>query len=257
MNNFAILMCVVAAIAFASGTDYCSDSLCSAGVTHIACGNSGNFADTCPDDAALVNIDDNLKNVIVSTHNEKRNFIAGGGESKLSPACRMATMEWDDELAAIAAFNVKQCAMAHDKCRNSDTFHYSGQNLAWMGFFGQANDASMLQQAVNMWYGEVADSKMEYINSYPNNYNGPTIGHFTVMVADRNIRVGCAASTYSVTDQPYKAYLVACNYATTNMINFPIYTSCDKAASSCTTGVNEDYPNLCSSSEVYEVNKWF
>lgn len=75
------------------------------------------------------------------------------------------------------------------------------------------------------------------------------------MMADRNIRLGCAASTYS--QQPYQAYLVACNYATTNMINFPIYKSCNKAGTSCTTGTNPKYPNLCSASEKYDVNKWF
>lgn len=71
------------------------------------------------------------------------------------------------------------------------------------------------------------------------------------MMADRNIRVGCAAATYG------NAFLIACNYATTNMVGFPIYTSCSSAGSSCTTGPNPQYPNLCSASEVYDVNKWY
>ena len=77
------------------------------------------------------------------------------------------------------------------------------------------------------------------------------------MMADRNIRVGCAAATYTEPGASYNAYLVACNYATTNMVNFPIYASCDTAGSSCTTGTNPTYPNLCSASEVYTVNEWF
>lgn len=83
------------------------------------------------------------------------------------------------------------------------------------------------------------------------------IGHFTVMMADRNIRVGCAGATYTNDGERYLSYLVACNYATTNMINFPIYESCSRAAASCTTGTNPKYPNLCSASEQYAVNKWF
>ncbi|XP_023302453.2 antigen 5 like allergen Cul n 1-like [Lucilia cuprina] len=257
MNNILVFFYFSAIIAVASATDYCSSSICSKGVKHIACDNNGKFDASCSADAKMVTITDSLKKLLVDAHNVKRNFIARGGDSKHSPACRMSTMQWDDELAAVAAFNVKQCKMAHDKCRNTDAFKYSGQNLAWMGYYGIPNDAQKLTQAVDMWYSEVKDSKQTYIDSYPNGYSGPAIGHFTVMMADRNIRVGCAASTYSPAGQPYKAYLVACNYATTNMINFPIYASCKKAGQSCTTGSNPNYPNLCSLSEQYTVNKWF
>ncbi|XP_037818682.1 antigen 5 like allergen Cul n 1-like [Lucilia sericata] len=252
MNRFVALLCMVAAV---SATDYCSNSICNNGARHIACGHSGQFAPSCPADAEMVTIDDNLKQVLVDAHNEKRNFIAGGGDARHSPACRMATMEWDDELAAIAALNVKQCQMNHDRCRNTDAFKYAGQNLAWMGFFGDVDHAEKLKESVEMWYSEVKDSQQAYIDSYPNGYSGPAIGHFTVMMADRNIRVGCAASMY--TEGGFKNYLVACNYATTNMINFPIYASCQKAGTSCTTGTNPQYPNLCSVSEEYAVNKWF
>lgn len=77
------------------------------------------------------------------------------------------------------------------------------------------------------------------------------------MMADRNTRVGCAAASYSENSVPYKIYLVACNYATTNMINFPIYASCFNAAEKCLTGTNPVYSSLCSTAETYDVNKWF
>lgn len=82
------------------------------------------------------------------------------------------------------------------------------------------------------------------------------IGHFTVMMADRNIRVGCAAATYSPDEGELHIYLVACNYATTNVIRRPIYLKCIAVASSCISGTNLQYPNLCSKSESYDVNKW-
>lgn len=131
------------------------------------------YASSCPSDAAIVNIDASLKATIVDIHNAKRNLIAGGSDANHDPACRMATIQWDDELASIAAYNVKQCAMVHDKCRNTDTFRYSGQNLAWMGYFGTPNNVAMMTQALDMWYSEVENSKMEYIKSYPSNYQGP------------------------------------------------------------------------------------
>ncbi|XP_065365201.1 antigen 5 like allergen Cul n 1-like [Calliphora vicina] len=256
MNNFSVFLCFVVIIAAVCATDYCSNSICDKGVKHIACGN-GKFDASCPADAKMVNINDSLKKILVDAHNAKRNFIAGGGDSKLSPACRMATMQWDDELAAVAAFNVKQCKMQHDKCRNTDAFKFSGQNLAYISFYDTANDTEKMHQFVDIWFSEVQNTKQSYIDSYPNDYTGPMIGHFTVMVADRNIRVGCAASNFAVAGQDYKLYLIACNYATTNVLNFPLYASCQKAGTSCTTGTNPKYPNLCSASEHYDVNKWF
>lgn len=257
LSLFIFIASSIAGAVYGQNTDYCSADICRAGITHIACRHTGQFSSACPSSARMVNLDDKLKKAIVNAHNTKRNLIAGGGDERHDPACRMATMQWDEELAKIAAYNVRQCKMAHDKCRNTNKFKYSGQNLAWMGFMGSTKDVDMLTKAVNMWYDEVKDSRMEYINKYPKSYSGPAIGHFTVMVADRNIRVGCAAATYPEPGQPYNAYLVACNYATTNMMDHPIYASCPKATTGCTTGPNKNFPNLCSPNEKYDVNKWF
>ena len=79
------------------------------------------------------------------------------------------------------------------------------------------------------------------------------IGHFTAMVNDANIRVGCGAATYS--QGGFTNYLVACNYARTNVVNYPVYASCSNPASKCTTGTNPKYRNLCSVKEKYDVNR--
>ncbi|XP_065365390.1 antigen 5 like allergen Cul n 1-like [Calliphora vicina] len=259
MKPFSIFVCLVAFIVSSNATDYCSKSICNyvKGVTHIACGNNGKFSQNCEPDAAMVTVTESMKQLLIEGHNEKRNIVAGGGVSHLKPACRMATMQWDDELASVAAYNVKQCKMQHDKCRNTDKFQYSGQNLAVMGFYGEVNNTARITQSIGLWFEEEKYTKQAFIDKYPKNYSGPQIGHFTVMMADRNIRLGCAISTYSVADKPYTSYLLACNYATTNMINFPIYATCDKPATFCKTGTNPKYPNLCSNAESYNVNKWF
>lgn len=122
----------------------------------------------------MLPINNDMKKLLVDEHNAKRNFIAGGGDSKHKPACRMATIEWDDELASLAALNVKQCKMSHDACHNTDAFKSSGQNLAWMGYYGTVPSMTdILKKSVEMWYNEVKDSKQEYIDSYPSGYNGP------------------------------------------------------------------------------------
>lgn len=74
------------------------------------------------------------------------------------------------------------------------------------------------------------------------------------MMFEKNTRVGCAASRYN--QNGWNTVLVACNYATTNMIGSKIYSSCGAPAQSCSTGTNGEFSNLCSTSEWYDVNKW-
>uniref|UniRef100_A0A1I8PS81 Venom allergen-1 n=1 Tax=Stomoxys calcitrans TaxID=35570 RepID=A0A1I8PS81_STOCA len=257
MNSLRFSIFVALCIGYITATNYCSSTICPKGTTHIACRHNGKFASTCPKDAAMVSLTAAMQNIIVNRHNAKRNLVAGGTVANHKAACRMATMKWNQELANIAALNVRQCKMSHDSCRNTDAFKYSGQNLAWMSYSGTVNTNSMLENLVDLWYSEVKNSKMSNINSFPVTYdNKKEIGHFTVMVADRNVAVGCAASTYTPTGSKQKHFLLACNYATTNVLKKPIYASCVKAATSCKKGKNAKYPNLCAASEVFDVNKW-
>uniref|UniRef100_A0A1I8NBD2 Venom allergen-1 n=1 Tax=Musca domestica TaxID=7370 RepID=A0A1I8NBD2_MUSDO len=252
MKSTTSILLLACLIGFAVAEDYCNKDLCWYG-THVACGHNGQFARTCPKDAALVKIDQTLKDRIVADFNKKRNFIAGGGDSNHSPACRMATMEWDDELAKLAELNVKQCEMEHDDCHNTQSFPVSGQNLAWMTYFGTPHIPSLIDGSIQMWYDELKDSSMKYIRSYHQHEENAVIGHFTVNVADRNYRLGCAASTYTETGKDYSSFLFACNFAFTNVLDQPIYTDCARPAKDCATGVNPKYPNLCSTSEKYKV----
>ncbi|KAM7350298.1 antigen 5 like allergen Cul n 1-like [Cochliomyia hominivorax] len=248
MNTFLAVFCFVALAASVTATDYCK--LNCDDRTHIGCKNNGKFSSECPKDAEIRDMTDSLKKLILDEHNEKRNTIAGGEYDKLKPACRMGTMEWDDELAKLAELNVLQCKMKHDKCHNTNDFKYSGQNLGVSGYNGDVNDSASIKKFIQLWYDEKKDVKQSIINKYPKGYKGPKIGHFTVMMADRNIRVGCAASIYN------KTYLFACNYASTNMVGYAIYKSCDKPAADCKSGTNSSYKNLCSTSESYNINKF-
>lgn len=85
--------------------------------------------------------------------------------------------------------------------------------------------------------------------------------HFAIIMSDRNVRVGCAASSYSEYAKKLgitlNTTLLACNYASTNMVEFPIYdTNCTAAAVRCNTGFNEKYLNLCSEREDFNINHW-
>ncbi|XP_013097886.1 antigen 5 like allergen Cul n 1 [Stomoxys calcitrans] len=253
METFKGFLFTAFVIALAHTEDYCDKKLCPVG-THIGCRHDGKFSPSCPKDVSLVKIDKSLKDYIVNGFNEKRNFIAGGGNHIHKSACRMATMQWDYELAKLAELNVRQCEMKQEACHNTMAYPMSGQNLAWKTYSNEPDYPALVESVVQMWYDEVNHSKMEYIEKYPDHDTGAVIAHFTAMVADRNFRLGCAASTYSMAGETYMAFLMACNFAFTNKIGEPIYTDCTTPAEKCTTGKNPKYPNLCSISEEYDVS---
>ncbi|XP_075155553.1 antigen 5 like allergen Cul n 1-like [Haematobia irritans] len=253
MKTLAGFLLVTFVIALVNTEDYCDKKLCPVG-THIGCRHNGKFSESCPEDAALVKLDKYLKELIVNEFNEKRNFIAGGGNHMHKPACHMATMQWDHELAKLAELNVRQCEMKQEACHNTKAYPTSGQNLAWKTYTNEPDYPALLKSALELWYDEVNHSKMDYIQKYPDHDTGAVIAHFTAMVTDRNIRVGCAASTYTPTGESFTAFLMACNFAFTNKIGEPVYTDCTTPGEKCVTGKNPKYPNLCSISEEYDVD---
>lgn len=82
-------------------------------------------------------------------------------------------------------------------------------------------------------------------------YNRPSIGHFTQVVQDDSIAVGCAIARWTKKQgrkiEQY-AYFV-CNYAMGNIDDQPIYTQ-GFTASQCNTGTNMKYSGLCSEKEI-------
>ncbi|XP_017850490.1 antigen 5 like allergen Cul n 1-like [Drosophila busckii] len=236
-----------------SATDYCAKK-CFNGHgydEHIGCNNKGAWASYCPSDKQLLPLTSVQKAAIVDRHNQHRNFIAGGGASHLSGACRMATMRWNDELAYLASLNVRSCQMKHDKCRKTDDFELAGQSLYTMCRSGSFNDTLELITAVDACYGEVKHVKQSHIDAFKEIAGPPFIARFAALVADRNIAVGCAVSTFSWGNM-FKTFLMACNYATSILPEHKVYNSCAKPASKCSTGVNPSYKFLCNSNE--EIN---
>jgi Cysteine-rich secretory protein family len=90
---------------------------------------------------------------------------------------------------------------------------------------------------------------MKDINKYASNKR--KIGHFTAMVTDRSTQIGCAISTFK--GPKGNKYLLACNYASTNLLGCPVYNA-GKAASSCSGGTDSSFPGLCKSTEKIDPN---
>ena len=73
MIKMITILFLIGLISGQNSSKYCN--LC---VNHIACGNSGNFASTCPADRKLVVLSESDMNNILKAHNSLRNKIASG-----------------------------------------------------------------------------------------------------------------------------------------------------------------------------------
>jgi hypothetical protein len=75
------------------------------------------------------------------------------------------------------------------------------------------------------------------------------------MATERNTQVGCGISTFRTTSGSwtFNTYLLACNYAATNMIGWPVYKTGAKA-SGCVGGADFLHTGLCKVSENIDPN---
>lgn len=142
--------------------------------------------------------------------------------------------------------------MAHDECRATQRFLYAGQNLCYRSSSDNFEEISQAVEAcIQMWYNEKKSTTQQNIDVCCDTENQQT-GHFTTMVHERQKGIGCAASRF--TNDGAHITLIACNYAFTNMLQLPVYTS-GPPASGCTSGNNPEFSALCSVKENYEINK--
>lgn len=142
--------------------------------------------------------------------------------------------------------------MAHDQCRNTDQFHWAGQNLGIYYTTARTIDTSTVSQyLINEWFNEyryATQNDVDVISRRATNL--PQIGHFTEFVQDKSARVGCAISAFEVNSngRDWVALLLACNYSYTNVIGTPAYRK-GVPCSQCTAGCSAVYPGLCNPQE--------
>ncbi|XP_058452432.1 venom allergen 3 homolog [Malaya genurostris] len=254
--KFFVAVVLLALVKSSLQVDYCKSSLCPAGVTHIACNGLTTLSSSCGTGAQEVVLDSTKQALILDLHNQLRSKIATGKQNYSTTfypeAARMGTMVWSSELASIAAANARKCVFGHDSCRNTATLKAVGQNIASKSYYGMTiSDNDLLTGFVGAWYSEVTYANKDIIGSYPSNYQGPAIGHFTQIVSDRATQIGCSLVSYI--KSPWINKYFVCNYAITNIVGQPVYQA-GKKCSKCTTGCNSKYDGLCSPSEVINSN---
>uniref|UniRef100_A0A1Y9H2P8 Venom allergen-1 n=1 Tax=Anopheles dirus TaxID=7168 RepID=A0A1Y9H2P8_9DIPT len=242
-------LCVVSGIQ--AQTDYCAKSYCTNTYPNVGCNPPaapGGVGCTGKS-PAVVTFTSGQQTLILSEHNTRRSQLALGNLKPFTSAKRMPTLTWDTELAKQAGNNARSCVFAHDKCRNTPVYSWSGQNLAMSQFYGMTKTIEvLLQEGISGWWSEYNVTTQAQLNSYPNNYVGPAIGHFTQMASDQSNKVGCAMQYWL--DGSFKTYYLVCNYGVTNVIGTPVYKS-GTVASGCTTGRNPvaEFNGLCSTAE--------
>lgn len=157
-------------------SSYCDPELCKTfnghsfeQTSHVACGNNGSFAGRCQS-PELMQMTDRRKNLILDLHNTVRNRVAKGSLKGYKQAESMNMLKWDSELEYLAGLNVATCRFAHDSCRNTPRFPFSGQNI---GTIWQSNNfqsyTKRIKYVVGDWFQEYKDADQSFIDSYHKN----------------------------------------------------------------------------------------
>ncbi|XP_030388436.1 uncharacterized protein LOC115634698 [Scaptodrosophila lebanonensis] len=261
------------------GFDYCDPVLCPGPEKHIACNNFGELAESCSPDAHIVRITPARRDMILNELNDYRDRIARGDLMGFSPATRMATLQWDQELASFAELNVKRCSLVNDHCRNSEQFRNVAQVVAEGGWQGAPNQQAgsqpveyhsedeVIKATLEQMFAEYKECSMRDIIAYSPPINrilhlriSKCIAYFTQLVRDSTTHVGCGilrqtrntstsaagnAGQWVLSTHQY----MTCNFVRGNDVNMPVYQSGDRPATECRTGRNPAFINLCSVNE--------
>ncbi|XP_055716996.1 venom allergen 5-like [Phlebotomus papatasi] len=225
-----LLILAVVAVSI-QAEDYCAiQSQSCRGREHIACEPNSFKTPSDVRNIQVVQMTDDIRNSLVSGHNAYRSKTAKGEEPKIPSASKMEKMFWDDELEYVAHQHVKHGSFAHDQCRATADYPYSGQNLA-VGYSSvpYSDVAAVIRSHVDMWYNKemaiVRDQMPSCIDSFTQSPNCLSAGHYTVMISQTNDHVGCGAVTFekNMSGRWWYAVMTTCNYAYTNMGNEKLY----------------------------------
>lgn len=244
---FLVLALACSSIVGQSQIDWCQvkQQYCGSSY-HIAC-MPNNFPTQTNDclNVQLVLMNATLKNQILNTHNAYRQEIASGSNPKFPQAKKLAVIEWDDTLQFLAEKHVSYCSFEHDECRATPQYPLSGQNLYYQTMWNMPNASSALEDGMEAWFEEWEIARAGVVDNLV--WDDWEAYHFTVMVNDRNNRVGCGLIKYTTMMGTWvmDSFMLTCNYQYTNMMSTPVYTR-GSPCSECTCSAQ--YPALCAGS---------
>jgi len=119
--------------------------------------------------------------IAVNTHNYWRNLLNQGSlESQPVPNPYIADMYWDESLADSAQAHSDKCVWEHSGV--------SGENL-----YAHTGDMGSMEDGVNLW----AQEHENYDYDSNTSINGNVIGHYTQVVWENTLKVGCGKTQCS------------------------------------------------------------
>jgi hypothetical protein len=147
----------------------------------------------------------NFKDEMLCAHNARRGTFPAP-----TPVPAIPDLEWDQDLADIAAGYAAQCTWAHNVNRSNNYPGYVGENLAL--FSSGWPVSSLVESTLTNW----VENEMPDYNYASNSCSG-VCGHYTQVVWRNTHRVGCAlrqCATFSNLNSTWNnGYLLVCNYS--------------------------------------------
>ncbi|XP_014254233.1 venom allergen 5-like isoform X2 [Cimex lectularius] len=145
-------------------------------------------------------MNDEIRKVIIDTHNELRNKVAKGDQPTQNPAQNMRKLYWSEALEKEAQDWADTCQFRHDPLLRESRH---GQNIYWVhSSYEKINMTAYLMEGVIEWYNEVD-------LGYNGTFN-PETGHYSQLIWGATKLVGCGVAV-TKTGRYTDIYLV-CNY---------------------------------------------
>uniref|UniRef100_A0A182N0Q8 SCP domain-containing protein n=1 Tax=Anopheles dirus TaxID=7168 RepID=A0A182N0Q8_9DIPT len=239
------------------GFAYKDEQYCNICRDHVACKTDDKLQGSCVKyvNVSLTDLNHHQRPILGRVNDLRQTFAIGhlpGFNESYGP---MHALTWDREMADLCRLNLNRCEFAHDKCRGTLRFPYSGQTLGKLTKCVSPKDAPELRirvlphvilHLIDRWYEEHEVTKPTDVKHYSHHSSARKfkIGHFLQLINCNVCSMGCALLTYrehrrhDVCD----TYTLCCNYSYINIIGRPI-CSVNQYANACAK--DPKFPGLC------------
>ncbi|XP_036674524.3 tabinhibitin 2-like [Drosophila suzukii] len=229
---------------------YCDLPYC--GINNIVC-QKANYSFICRRSTRLVDLSSTQKDTLLHRVNDFRNRAAKGLTRTLYPAGRMVRISWSDELEYFAKMDVMSCMPTPRPCMTSPNFPNIGSIFDTDGYMGPKQKSfGRIMNMVSKWTKEGRFVTRQQTIFLKDRSDQRSVFRPALLMADRNTHMGCAAVKFSY--QRFNYLYLSCTFATVNILEAPIYRVAKNPGVFCKER-DEDYKNLCSTSEEYPENK--
>ncbi|XP_050071890.1 antigen 5 like allergen Cul n 1-like [Anopheles maculipalpis] len=236
---------------------YKDEEYCSICRDHVACGNVGTLHGNCSKyiNVSLTILTHYQHQILERANDLRQTFAMGhlpGFNETFGP---MHSVTWDPEMADLCRMNLNTCNFAHDKCRGTLRFPYSGQTLGKLTKCVSAANVDSLKirvlphvilHLIDRWYLEHEVTKPSDVKHYSQHSSARKfqIGHFLQLINCNVCRMGCSLLSYREHRKHLvcDTYILCCNYSYINIVNRPI---CNVNRYEKTCKKDNKFPALC------------